>query len=220
MNGMMTTEQLATYLGMNEEVVRRMARRGLVPSYKISNRFRFYQLEIEEWIQKQRYAGELEMRKREEEIPEVYRQATASKLLTSKKMAEIYEVSPSYWSQFKKGKIKKGKKLGPDWREKMKERDELLAEQSLERNEAQEEGKANEESIVKATREALEAILKEYPTDFMAERLGVSESYLYWVRRGELKGRKLGKAWLQLRERAESKVVKEDETGTISKTIS
>ncbi len=65
MSGMMTIEQLAEYLSINRDVLRRKARQGVLPCYKIGGRFRFYKSEIDEWIQKQRYTPKEEVKEDE-----------------------------------------------------------------------------------------------------------------------------------------------------------
>jgi len=49
-----TVEELAKYLKLHEYTIRRLARAGIIPSFKAGGQWRFDSKEIEEWKKSQR----------------------------------------------------------------------------------------------------------------------------------------------------------------------
>lgn len=47
-----TVEELAKYLKLHEFTVRRLAREGKIPSFKVGGQWRFDKFEIKKWTQK------------------------------------------------------------------------------------------------------------------------------------------------------------------------
>jgi len=128
MGELMTTEELAKYLGMHQDVLRRMARAGRLPCFKLfGTRFRFRKPEIDEWIEVQRHVAQRRKEEQAEQIAEANRRAGIRANPTLSRLAELYGVSRSYYSQVRHGKIKKGKKLGPDWRQLQRGRERYRA---------------------------------------------------------------------------------------------
>jgi len=52
--GTYTAEEIAKYLRVHPYTVKRLARQGKIPGFKIGNQWRFDAEEIEEWKKKQR----------------------------------------------------------------------------------------------------------------------------------------------------------------------
>jgi len=116
MGELMTTEELAEYLGMHQDVLRRMARAGRLPCYKLfGTRFRFRKSEIDEWIEAQRHMAERRREEKAEQIAEANRRAGIRANPTLSRLAELAGVSRSYYSQVMHGRIKKPKKLPRHW---------------------------------------------------------------------------------------------------------
>lgn len=51
----MTVGELALYLRLHEQTVYKMAKEGRVPAFKVGNRWRFRQTDINEWLQSQQF---------------------------------------------------------------------------------------------------------------------------------------------------------------------
>jgi excisionase family DNA binding protein len=50
----MTVNELAKYLRLHEQTVYRMAKEGVLPSYKVGNRWRFDKPSIDAWLKTQK----------------------------------------------------------------------------------------------------------------------------------------------------------------------
>jgi len=53
----MTVRDVAAFLRLHEQTVYKMAKDGTLPAYKISNRWRFVRLDVEQWLSHRRSNG-------------------------------------------------------------------------------------------------------------------------------------------------------------------
>ncbi len=56
-NDVLNTKDAATYLGAHIETIRRLARRGEIPAYKIGKDWRFRKKALLEWVESQSMSG-------------------------------------------------------------------------------------------------------------------------------------------------------------------
>ena len=52
MNEIMTTKEVAEYLHMSKQVVARMAKKKMIPGYKLGKKWLFKKSIIDEWLEK------------------------------------------------------------------------------------------------------------------------------------------------------------------------
>ncbi len=58
----LTARQVAALLQMDQRTIYKLAKRGELPSFKVTNRWRFLRADIERWVEKKK--GEILARKR------------------------------------------------------------------------------------------------------------------------------------------------------------
>jgi excisionase family DNA binding protein len=53
----MTVREVASYLNVDEKTIYRLAKRGDLPGFKVAGTWRFKKADINEWIERQKFAA-------------------------------------------------------------------------------------------------------------------------------------------------------------------
>ena len=64
----LTIQEVATYLKLNEKTAYRLASEGKLPGFKVGGSWRFKRVDLEKWIEEQKQKGYL----RDTQLPTIY----------------------------------------------------------------------------------------------------------------------------------------------------